>query len=269
MFDWACGKREKIGQDGNGWHGVSPKLPFEREVCGPYRATLNLAKPLAKHWRSMKSSALRSLHRQGTGKSYLLNLLLGQLGEQEAENSTKECALVHARIQKGYKQFRLALSRAALSSVGSSTQACHCLSSFAGKIERSHFGFFEVRYRRLVDVGDCEGFGSTESDKTRDAKLMSLCMLLSSVFLLNTKASAGVLSEGLFNALSLVCSLATHVEQGQDASKPALLWLLRDFLLELVDEDGRRLTPDEYLESSLRKTPPEGADSKRSQAAAV
>ena len=24
---------------------------------------------------------------------------------------------------------------------------------------------------------DCEGFGSTESDKTRDAKLMSLCML--------------------------------------------------------------------------------------------
>ena len=61
---------------------------------------------------------------------------------------------------------------------------------------------------------DCEGFGSTESDKTRDAKLMSLCMQclgcieakeqrrraqgltreiakycrLSSVFLLNTKA---------------------------------------------------------------------------------
>lgn len=33
----------------------------------------------------------------------------------------------------------------------------------------------------------------------------------------------GVLSEGLFNALSLVCSLATHVEQGQDTSKPALL----------------------------------------------
>ena len=35
----------------------------------------------------------------------------------------------------------------------------------------------------------------------------------------------GVLSEGLFNALSLVCSLATYVEQGQDTSKPALLQL--------------------------------------------
>jgi hypothetical protein len=107
-----------------------------------------------------------------------------------------------------------------------------------------------------------------------------------------------------------------------------LRWLLRDFLLELVDEEGRRMTPDErlggstdsaaahaqllslqqsecevkgaitaimdlpwfaslhkyvinisyifihrmllrYLESSLHKAPPEGADSKRSQAAMV
>ena len=28
-----------------------------------------------------------------------------------------------------------------------------------------------------ISSKDCEGFGSTESDKTRDAKLMSLCML--------------------------------------------------------------------------------------------
>ncbi|CAK9099518.1 unnamed protein product [Durusdinium trenchii] len=63
---------------------------------------------------------------------------------------------------------------------------------------------------------DCEGFGSTDSDKTRDAKLM---------------------------------------------------WLLRDFLLELVDEKGRRMTPDEYLESSLRKTPRDAVESQRSQAA--
>lgn len=136
---------------------------------------------------------------------------------------------------------------------------------------------------------DCEGFGSTESDKTRDAKLMSLCMLFLGLvngaptciyiyciwinmdqvkcpgFLrsfCSTPRQAhsrhshidfvifrdscwillafegmigdawmhvararpqGVLSEGLFNALSLVCNLATHVEQEQDTSKPALL----------------------------------------------
>lgn len=170
-------------------------------VCGPYR----------------------------TGKSYLLNLLLG-------------------RIQKGYQQFR----------VGSTTQAC------TDGLWMWGFGAPQGVDSPSLLFLDCEGFGSTESDKTRDAKLMSLCMLLSSVFLLNTK---GVLSEGLFNALSLVCNLATHVEQEQDTSKPALLWLLRDFLLELVDEEGRRMTPDEYLESSLHKAPPEGADSKRSQAA--
>ena len=29
-----------------------------------------------------------------------------------------------------------------------------------------------------------------------------------------------------------------------------LRWLLRDFLLELVDEEGRRMTPDEWLGGS-------------------
>lgn len=57
---------------------------------------------------------------------------------------------------------------------------------------------------------DCEGFGSTDSDRTRDAKLMSLCLILSSVFLLNTK---GVLNESLFNSLSLVCKMAEHIEE--------------------------------------------------------
>ncbi|CAJ1433333.1 unnamed protein product [Effrenium voratum] len=167
-------------------------------VCGPYR----------------------------TGKSYLLNLLLG-------------------RVQKGYSRFR----------VGSTTRAC------TDGLWMWGFGDTPGEGTSLLFL-DCEGFGSTDSDKTRDAKLMSLCMLLSSVFLLNTK---GVLSESLFNALSLVCSMAEHVED-QETSKPALMWLLRDFLLELVDEEGRRITPDEYLESCLRKTPT-GADTQRSQAA--
>lgn len=112
---------------------------------------------------------------------------------------------------------------------------------------------------------DCEGFGSSEADKTRDAKLMSLCLLISSVFLLNTK---GVLNEGLFNALSLVCRMAEHTEQGSDSNKPVLLWLLRDFVLELKDESGRPLTPDEYLEHSLRARPLAAAEEERSRAAA-
>jgi len=94
---------------------------------------------------------------------------------------------------------------------------------------------------------------------------MSLCLLLSSVFLLNTK---GVLNEGLFNALSLVCNMAEHVEErGQEASKPALLWLLRDFILDLQDETGAAISPDGYLEQSLNAKPIVGQDHDRSRGA--
>jgi hypothetical protein len=34
---------------------------------------------------------------------------------------------------------------------------------------------------------------------------------------------------------------------------PSLLWMVRDFHLELVDEDGSPITNDEYLESALKE----------------
>jgi len=170
-------------------------------VCGPYR----------------------------TGKSYLLNLLLG-------------------RIQQGKAQFR----------VGSTTRACTEGLWMWGAGDVAGDG-------SSILFMDCEGFGSTDADKTRDAKLMALCLVISSVFMLNTK---GVLNEGLFNALSLVCHLAEHVEErGQESSKPALLWMLRDFVLELRDDSGRSLSPDQYLEQALRAQPLAGPSPERSRAA--
>mmetsp|Transcript_3676 Transcript_3676/g.9339 ORF Transcript_3676/g.9339 Transcript_3676/m.9339 type:complete len:787 (-) Transcript_3676:103-2463(-) len=163
-----------------------------------------------------------------TGKSYLLNLLLG-------------------RIQRGEKLF----------SVGNTTQACTqglwMWGSTAGP-DGSTMLYL-----------DCEGFGSTDSDRTRDCKLMSLCMLLSSIFVLNTK---GVLNEGLFNALSLVCHLAEHMEEkGRQTSKPALIWCLRDFILNLEDESGQPISADEYLDKALQAKPLAGVDAERSRAA--
>eukprot|EP00971_Amphidinium_carterae_P195209 3873743-Amphidinium_carterae.1 len=101
---------------------------------------------------------------------------------------------------------------------------------------------------------DCEGFGNTSSDKTRDAKLISLCLTLCSVFVLNTK---GTLNESNFRSLSAVAALTDHVQGlgGDDISKPALLWLLRDFALELQDEAGKPMSSDEYLEASLHAKP--------------
>jgi len=170
-------------------------------VCGPYR----------------------------TGKSYLLNLLLGT-------------------IQRGEKQFQ----------VGSTTRACTEGIWMWGSSESLNDG------NTMLFI-DCEGFGSTDSDKARDSKLMSLCILLSSVFLLNTK---GVLNEGLFNSLSFVCNLTEHIEEkGQQTSRPALLWCLRDFVLQLEDESGEAITADQYLEQSLHARPTVRGDSDRGRAA--
>ena len=202
----------KVSRHGTSWHfELCPEAVKVLEACGQQQlAVCTVCGPYR------------------TGKSYLLNLLLG-------------------RGRQGNSQFR----------VGSTTRAC--------TDGLWMWGFGRVRGGDSPSLLflDCEGFGSTESDKTRDAKLMSLCMQLSSVFLLNTK---GVLSESLFGALSLVCNMAEHFEE-QETSKPALLWVLRDFLLELMDDGGARLTPDEYLESTLHKKPPEGVDPQRSQAA--
>lgn len=159
-----------------------------------------------------------------SGKSFLLNALTGNAG----------------------RAFR----------VGSTTKACtEGLWIWGSPLEASgsHMLFM-----------DCEGFGNTDSDKTRDVLLMSLCLLISSVFLLNTK---GVLNEGHFAALSLVCQLANHVEApASPGDRPVLFWLLRDFLLELADEDGRQISSDEYLEAALRAKPVKSVDPGRAAA---
>lgn len=89
---------------------------------------------------------------------------------------------------------------------------------------------------------------------------------MSSVFLLNTK---GVLNESLFNALSLVCSMSHNIEgQSFETSRPVLLWLLRDFLLELKDTGGADITATEYLEQCLHARPTEGgSDPQRASSA--
>merc|ERR1719159_699966 len=94
---------------------------------------------------------------------------------------------------------------------------------------------------------------------------MTLCSLISSVLVLNTK---GALSEGVFNALALTCRFAEHIEEkGNEINRPALLWVLRDFMLELTDLDGRAISPDSYLEQALTSTVSSDPDDDRVQGA--
>ncbi|CAK0896282.1 unnamed protein product [Prorocentrum cordatum] len=222
---------------------AAPALAAPSAPPGPVQL-LRVQRKEEKWWYEVCEEGAKMLERYGnrriavvsicglyrTGKSYILNLLL-------------------ERIQKQLPLFQ----------VGSTSRACTEGLWLYGSLNADASG------SPLLAFVDCEGFGSTQSDRTRDAQLMTLCALLSSVLVLNTK---GALNEGLFNALALTCRFAEHVEdRGNEASRPELLWVLRDFQLDLVDASNAPISPSEYLENALRAAPATTRDVERGQAA--
>lgn len=137
---------------------------------------------------------------------------------------------------------------------------------------------------RLVLL-DTEGLASMEQDEAYDAQVFALALLLSSYFVLN---SMGVLDEAAIDRLYLISELSKHVCVRTDAAKamqhsggeaaggggggaddgaalaaaeadlaqffPPLLWVLRDFVVDLV-ADGRPISQDEYMEKALEPRP--------------
>ncbi|OQS06678.1 guanylate-binding protein [Thraustotheca clavata] len=124
--------------------------------------------------------------------------------------------------------------------------------------------------RQKILLMDTEGIASTDNDESYDAKIFSLGLLLSSLFVFNTM---GVIDEGAIDRLFLVSELTKHVYIQHNSSKnaslaeeddlvdgptetelaphfPPFVWLLRDFLLDM-QENGNILTPTAYLERSL------------------
>lgn len=135
---------------------------------------------------------------------------------------------------------------------------------------------------------DTEGIAATDNDESYDAKIFSLGLLLSSLFVFNTM---GVIDEGAIDRLFLVSELTKHVcvsadtghqpmapkniqqaslldadQDDMDANSglqdamtesrelaphfPPFIWLLRDFMLDM-QQAGASLSPNEYLEKSL------------------
>ncbi|XP_002972590.2 guanylate-binding protein 1 [Selaginella moellendorffii] len=111
---------------------------------------------------------------------------------------------------------------------------------------------------------DSEGIDSYDQTGTYSTQIFSLAVLLSSMFVYN---QMGGIDEAALDRLSLVTEMTKHIrvrasqktttadELGQFS--PVFLWLLRDFYLDL-NEDGRRITPREYLESALQPMPGSG-----------
>lgn len=143
-----------------------------------------------------------------TGKSYLLNLLLG-------------------RVEQGLSKFKVGTGRSGTDG----TDGIWLWTHLDPDDENAP----------IMAYLDCAGF----ADGTSDGQLVTLCALLSSVMILNTK---GQLSDSVFKSLKPLSRLAEHLqERGQDVSRPALLWVLRDF----DQRDAGSMDAVEYLEQAL------------------
>ena len=107
-----------------------------------------------------------------------------------------------------------------------------------------------------VLIMDTEGLGAVSATDTHDMRIFSLALLLSSMFLYNSK---GTIDQPAINNLALVTNISEHIRVSKHAENtdlsdffPAFLWIVRDFALDLVDESGAALQADDYLENALR-----------------
>ncbi|KAK8618453.1 hypothetical protein V6N13_132445 [Hibiscus sabdariffa] len=164
------------------------------------------------------------------GKSFILNQLLGR-------SSGFQVASTHRPCTKGLWLWSAPLKRTALDG---------------------------TEYNLLLL--DSEGIDAYDQTGTYSTQIFSLAVLLSSMFIYN---QMGGIDETALDRLSLVTQMTKHIrvkagartttasELGQFS--PIFVWLLRDFYLDLV-EDNRRITPRDYLELALQPVQGSGKD---------
>ncbi|KAL4308570.1 hypothetical protein GQ457_01G041950 [Hibiscus cannabinus] len=164
------------------------------------------------------------------GKSFILNQLLGR-------SSGFQVAPTHRPCTKGLWLWSAPLKRTALDG---------------------------TEYNLLLL--DSEGIDAYDQTGTYSTQIFSLAVLLSSMFIYN---QMGGIDEAALDRLSLVTQMTKHIRVkagGRTTSaselaqfSPIFVWLLRDFYLDLV-EDNRKITPRDYLELALRPVQGSGKD---------
>lgn len=80
-------------------------------------------------------------------------------------------------------------------------------------------------------------------------KIICLAVLLSTTFIYN---SQGSIDENALQTLSLVLNLVNNIDYEGLSRKPDFIWVVRDFALQLINENGENITAKEYLEQALR-----------------
>ena len=113
----------------------------------------------------------------------------------------------------------------------------------------------------LVVVMDTEGFGAVTEGHNHDSRVILFSMLLSSMFLYN---SVGNIDENALQTLGMVVNMAKNIQLESTGSEeldeetiaetfPLFLWIVRDFSLQLVDENKFNISSRMYFEKALEK----------------
>ena len=71
-----------------------------------------------------------------------------------------------------------------------------------------------------------------------------MAVLLSSNFIYN---SVGSIDEQALQTLSFVLNLVSNIDQSNSSNKPNFLWVVRDFALQLINDQGEQITSNQYL----------------------
>ena len=190
---------------------------------------------------------------------YLLAFTMSEQGEELLRSIKGEFAVISVagmyRTGKSYLLNQMLLNRSNGFSVGPTVNPC---TKGLWIWNKPLLGLDSYSNSKIpILLIDTEGFGAFDEDQNHDIKIFTLAVLLSSYFIYN---SMGSIDENAIQSLSFVINLSKSIQlKGKHESDPddlsnlfpSFLWLVRDFSLQLVDDDGDTITPKEYLEKVL------------------
>lgn len=159
------------------------------------------------------------------------------------------------RTGKSYLLNRMLLNRQKGFSVGPTVNPC---TKGLWIWSKPIYGNGENGKRLPMLLIDTEGFGALDEDSNHDIRIFTLSILLSSYFVYN---SLGSIDENALQNLNFVINLSKYIHLKNEDKEtdpeelanlfPSFLWVLRDFSLQLIDDNGENITPKEYLETVL------------------
>ena len=115
----------------------------------------------------------------------------------------------------------------------------------------------------FVIVLDCEGF-TGGSNKDHDTRIFAMATLLCSMLVYNQKKT---IDEPAIEAIGCIAKISEHLKASTDSGTvelapffPALMWVVRDAQLRMVDRNGQRISADRFLRDVLDPAKHRGGD---------